>query len=198
MWVHNGSDRYAGIFPVTMPGAQFPPNSTTELPLFKQLPGSPPGAFIYVSADAAPAVEFSIRVRDLSQNAASAGVEIPVVRQSQFLERTFSLLNVPVRGDRRTLLRVYGAADAADRDVVVRVYEPVFWKIVSESYVRVRNIGFVDYIPAYGELDLASLAVGPLDHARVEIEPAPGTRVWAFVSVTDNRTQNVTVITPSR
>ena len=34
------------------------------------------------------------------------------------------------------------------------------------------------------------------DHARIEIEPRGGKRIWAFVSVTNNTTQLITVVAP--
>jgi hypothetical protein len=52
--------------------------------------------------------------------------------------------------------------------------------------------------PAYLDLDLASLtALDGLESVRVEVEPvAAQTKLWAFMTITNNDTHHVTIVSP--
>jgi len=54
--------------------------------------------------------------------------------------------------------------------------------------------------PGYAEIgDLSQIApLGNASRLAVEVEPlTPGLRIWSFVSVTNNETEHVTIITPN-
>ncbi len=59
-----------------------------------------------------------------------------------------------------------------------------------------------DVLTIPGFLELSQLdfiaPAGGFDRLRIDVLPvSPGTRIWAFVSVTNNETQHVTIIAPS-
>lgn len=143
-------------------------------------------------------VHFSLRVRDLSRRAESAGVEIPVVREHE-LRGDIVLPSVPIDDRFRHTLRVYDLSTVDASAVRLRVYEfngsvPVLDDIIE---LRPRQDPTVPSQIALGSLDSTYPILRTLDEARFEIESVtPGMRIWAFVSSTNNETQEVTIITP--
>jgi hypothetical protein len=141
-----------------------------------------------------------LRVRDLSRNASSAGTEIPVVREAAFRDKTFHLLSVPTDGRFRPLLRIYEMnLDKASFNV--KVFEEATGALVRQETITLETPvqGLLRFQPGFyqsAEL-LAPVSSGNAASLRVEIEPrTAGSRSWAFVSVTNNTTQELTVITP--
>ncbi|HEX8154819.1 MAG TPA: hypothetical protein VF698_16925, partial [Thermoanaerobaculia bacterium] len=69
----------------------------------------PHGALMYVPRDLAPLMDYSLRVRDLTKSAETAGVELPVIREKDLIERppTYRLLDVPAGPNFRTKVRIY-------------------------------------------------------------------------------------------
>src|SRR5207244_231412 len=100
-------------------------------------------------------------------------------------------------------LRVYSAAGAA-ASVHLRVYKTDSISLISESEVALDGIqqqppGYPSSSPAYAELEPIPPALLDADGTlRLEIEQriAGEPPIWAFVSVTNNETQHVTLITP--
>lgn len=172
------------------------------------------GAFIYVNRPRAHELAVQLRVRDLSRQAESWGTEVPVVRDREMLTATAHLLDIPVRSDFRSHLRVYGASSPSGLgDVRVRFYANNDMTPLEERILTLVQAGIGTDLPpsslpadherpavlAYAELaDLAKLLTpGFGDSFRLEITPlTPGLKYWAMVSVTNNVTQHVTLITP--
>jgi hypothetical protein len=111
----------------------------------------------------------------------------------------------------RLTLRIY-ALDAGG-DVVVRVFEhrsglivhlsdpmPVD-SVIAEQTCRLAPVGSpdagypIDNFPAYAQVE--DLPMPSTSLARIDVIPiTPGMRIWAFVSATNNVTQQMTVISP--
>lgn len=139
----------------------------------------------------------SLRVRDLSRQAHSHGVEIPVVRLSEFTNDRVALLGVPADPRFRKTLRIYSMSG---RDV---------WVSVAINGVGVGQV-LLDprkdlFEPAYGvftdfPLDLPAdsfmqvdLFMGTSPDGTIHPDTP---RIWGFISVTNNETQEMTVISP--
>lgn len=176
----------------------------------------PGGYLMYVPRHAASQLSFGTRVRDLSRQSQDLGTEIPVVRESDLRAGRFSLVNVPTDARYRLTVRAY-RLDAPQASAIppgsgIPPMDPI-------SSIRMRitplfvvdpaaaplvdtdiPLGFVsagffsstinDLLAAYPQLRGA----GPL---RLEFDAATSRpSAWAMVSITNNETQHVTVVSP--
>jgi len=209
LWVHNQNPydvtqfngpfivRFCIVGPCLQPIAA---NQTLKLGFASSSP-FPHGRIMYVPRQAAAGLQFGLRVRDLTRQADSHGVEIPVLRERDLRGASFSLLDVPGDAQYRSRLRVY-SLDAPTGAVTVRVVS-----MAKSPDVEVARLTlFMDApaagdIPAYGEIDLDPIISGAAEPGpyRVQIDLpflTPSPSYWAFVSITNNQTQNVTIVTP--
>jgi hypothetical protein len=155
---------------------------------------APGGAVAYVSRQFTQRLSFNAFVRDFSREVQGYGTEMPVLREKDLFGRPFSILMVPTDAKYRTALRIL-RTDGYNT-VALRVYADGSEPLV-DTNVQLRS----------HELSYASLVIDDLVRTfpqlagksplRVVIDPSStfaGT--WAFVSVTNNETQNVTIISP--
>lgn len=156
------------------------------------------GYLLYVPRDAAENLFFGLLVRDLSRQAEALGAEVPVVREAEWYDRRFSLLNVAVDPRFRVALRVYSRAASTTAYLIFRALDSEV-PLVTHTIVTTATTGeglthgaftINDILAAYPTLTNR----GPL---RIEIVPSrPDDLLWAFASITNNATQHVTVISP--
>lgn len=169
---------------------------------------SNPGVFMYIGRSAAADVALQLRVRDLSRSALSLGTELPLIRESDMKTHALHLLNIPTDVRFRQHLRIYAITNAGESaDVAVRVEDDA-GTILAERTVALASVTVPDFapaghptgVPSYGEIPYLTTAIPqPVTTSsfHVSIEPiTPGLRYWAFVSVTNNDTQEVTTVTP--
>jgi len=165
------------------------------------------GAFLYVPKPLADAPKWSLRVRDLSKNAGSLGTAIPVVNAEDF-QGNITLHDLPIDPNTRATLRIYGLTEAP-MQVGISVYAENIDTVLEQRNVDLDGTVHVLYdpfppFPAYAVLDPFSPAIreSGLSHVRIEITnynenlSPPPPPIWAFVSFTNNTTQQVTVVTP--
>jgi hypothetical protein len=171
------------------------------------------GLILLAPPELADKLVLRLSIRRAPVRTISGFTDLPVVRERDFRTSTITLLGVPLRdvfGDVpiRTRLRIYGP-DGGDssqvrvslRNPVAPQGQPIEPRIVTLSIPPIETVGPPPPpLPAFAELDLATtfpiaLQFGP--SYNVDIEPVtPNLRFWAFVTVTDNATNEVTVITP--
>lgn len=157
--------------------------------------GYPNGAVLLVPREEAGDLSFSLRARDVSRDTEGLGTQIPVVREAGMFRDTITLLNVPLDSRYRVKLRVYtfdaGRSGAGQALAHVGI-EPVAGE---PRFATVRmnatNQGLSSY---YGEFDFPAGASGELVDLYVNLEP--GYLGWALATVTNNRTQQVTIVAP--
>ena len=182
------------------PAQGFPENSSGTIRASSSLIQHPVGLVGYMPRHGLSKVSYNLLVRDRSRQAEALGAEIPVVREEELYDGTsLSLLNVPTDARFRAALRFYTIEGSGT--VQLRI-KPLFDSdpLVSTQITTARA-GQTPY--EHGFLVIADLVHqypalagrGPL---RIEVSPqSPGTvRIWAFVTVTNNLTQHVTVISP--
>ncbi len=159
-----------------------------------------PAAFIYVPNESIDAVEFGLRVRDVSRQIDSWGTEVPVVRENRAFQRSFDLLNVPLPVRFRQTLRIYDFEDRAGSGVHVQFFDMVTGRPLKDFQLAMLAPQSNDvFTPEYAQLDQFGQApeLAGIDRIRVRISPTNATqRLWAMVSVTNNVTQELTMITP--
>jgi hypothetical protein len=161
----------------------------------------PFGSVLLVPRRGAEGLAMSLRVRDVSREAEGFGTEIPIVREQDMAEhRGVTLLNVPLDTKYRAKLRVYAILpDARATDVLLQIKPRAGELATSTRFVPLRrDCGGLNQAcsdtPLYGEFDLPNVANGRAD---LQLGTVHGALLWAFVSVTNNHTQQVTVVTPS-
>jgi hypothetical protein len=116
-------------------------------------------------------------------------VEIPVVHREDFREGQVSLLNVPVDPRFRNTLRIYSLSRSAVLIDLRFGNGPTqqLYLQPGESWFEPATLTFTDF-PLRGN--------GPAT-TRVVIDAPPGVPIWAFITVTNNDTQQITTITPN-
>lgn len=176
-------------------------------PLRKPFPYAPRfndatgGQFLYARPDDMSKLDVSSRVYDLARLEETAGSEIPIPREDDFVARTISLLGIPVAPQYRQTLRIYDFEGRAGARVAIRVYadaerEPranVIQSLTLSPNARTFTSAQLPTHPAYLQLDPATLAsLAGAKTIRIDVEPLDGSRIWSFVSITNNETHHVT------
>ena len=169
--------------------------------------GGNPGRVVIM--DEGANVEFSLRVADKQQLFETLGTEVPVVPEARFLNEPFNLIGVPWTPYFRRALRVFAFSDTRVR---VRVYEinSLGDVLLSEESVMATGAGALPprfaspdwpddvLVPAVGErFNIAPRETDTISELRIEIVPTD-VPVWAMLSMTNNETQAITVISPSK
>jgi hypothetical protein len=179
-------------------GVVFGPMEGGDLPVTTG--SAVPAAFVYVPNESVDAMEFGLRVRDVSRQADSWGAEVPVVRESSAFQHPFDLLNVPLPARFRQTLRIYDFEDKSGSGVRVQFYDMVTGGLLKDAQLSMLPPQSTDmFTPAYVQLDQFGQApeLAGVDRIRVRISPTNATqRLWAMISVTNNVTQELTMITP--
>lgn len=166
-------------------------SSFTEVPRF---PSREEGFILYVDRTVSDRVVWSARVRERRTTPEHAGTALPVVRERETGPVQY-VINVPFERNHRGLLRIAGI-DRVERDVEVRVYiEPNSLPLVQTVHLRAPQSPDA---PAFATVDVTAQRpqfFGTTARLHI-ISNDPAARLFAFVTVTDNVTQHVTVIEP--
>lgn len=142
-----------------------------------------PGRFVYVNEADARFFNANLRVYDTSRSAENFGTEVPIVGEGAFRTKRFALLGVPRDPRFRSTLRLY-----ANAPTTVKV------SIGQETSSVALRAGQTMFDPAYAQFGNFPIGSG---FSEVTIEPEEnGPAVWGFISVTNNETQHITLITP--
>ncbi len=157
------------------------------------------GRLLYVNQGGLDDLSAGLRLYETSRGDEDAGTEIPVVRESGFLNKAAHFHGVPLDSRFRVMLRVY-EMDAPEAQFRVGVFEesegvsdgsPVAQFTLNTT---APDSGPFGQHPGYA--GLGSFLFLPAG-VRIDVEPlTPGSRYWALVSVTSNTTQRVTLVTP--
>lgn len=160
-------------------------------------------------------VHINARVTDRSRSADRMGSEMPVVWEDQLHDNPIVLLNVPTNTGYRTALRIYDAYQWTTR-FTVRFYDmnglregvkqPLHTATLHAQYT-VENENRFPLRPAFVMVaDLAATypALAAVESVGIEIEGAHldssvvqvRKRFYAMASVTNNTTQEVTIVSP--
>lgn len=209
---YNDSD--VAVTPLNHVVTNCPPNvSPCPLPLFAPRVWDsfhhgvlyPTGVILWLPRDQDEDLHFSLRVRDRSRSDDNDGTDIPVVREKELL-REVHLLDVPLRAGFRHTIRIYDLGFSEGRRVTVTAFGPFGETLATSSATLVAErenclggpVGCIPSFPRFASLsDFVSSDLPGVDRMRLEIRPSdPGMRLWAFVSITNNVTQQITTVTP--
>lgn len=160
----------------------------------------PHGVALLAPRAEAPYLSFASRVRDVSREDDNFGTEIPVVRERDMVRRgAVSLLDVPLDPRYRVKLRVYAFDDSDGQQLGTTV---VFQDVTTRArrvepllLSRTCTGNACASTPYYAELNLPP-ATGARTNLYIDV-PTPNMvqpLKWAFASVTNNKTQQVTIV----
>jgi len=191
LWYRNNSNRPVAVGPLAMGDYVPTMNRTVLLPVFTS-PNFDPSQVIYVERSGIDDVQFDLRLFNRSDPKSKWGTKLPVVREREFVD-TISLINVPTGPDFRSALRIYALPDDSfvPETVLLQIYSNDERLLVSTELSfngRPRYAAVLSLADAYPELR-------PVERVRVHVESTSGRRIWAFVSVTSNSSQDVSVVT---
>jgi len=193
LWYSNNSTHPVIIYPLARSDHVPTVNQTEFLHVFTSR-NYDPSQIIYVERDGIDDVQFDLRLFNRSDPSSKWGTKLPVVREREFTN-AISLINVPTAADFRSALRIYALPDNsfAGETVLVRIYSN------DERLLVSAELPF-NGAPRYAAvLSLADTfpAIQQVDRVRVHVESRSSRKVWAFVGVTSNTTQDVAIITPN-
>jgi hypothetical protein len=183
------------------------PEQTERLQLYPRTGGGD-GAFLWIPKFAGSEIIKQLRVRDVSREDHGWGTEVPIVNVNERYDSSQTLIDIPTDPRYRVMLRVYGR-DERPWSIDVTIYPASGGEAIDSFSTYLIGIDTANSVqlplnPGYVALDPITEAVRASGHERVRIvvgasigwDPPPPTDVWAFVSLTNNETQQVTVITP--
>lgn len=139
---------------------------------------------------------YSLRVRDLTRQEQSNGVEIPVVTQDDLKHRV-QLPGVDLSPRFRSRIRIYGFGERA---AWFEIYREDDGSLVYQSPVAFLGAGTAGkYDPPYFEAPLPVMEGTYRVMARADSgsDDYSGP-IWAMVTTTNNETQEITVVSPQR
>lgn len=180
----------------------FPCGERLSPGLYLQLFGAmhPQGVALLVPRPEADGLAFASRVRDLSRQGESFGTEVPVVREKDLvINRPITLLEVPLDPRFRVKVRIYAFESPLENGgATVRVFDPQLRTLKATHHLTLaRTCAGPECVstPFYGELDLAP---GEADErVALYVHTPAEAPSWAFATVTNNTTQQVTAVTPA-
>ncbi|MFA6956304.1 MAG: hypothetical protein WC538_10570 [Thermoanaerobaculia bacterium] len=210
--VTNHSDHDVSVFGIDYCGLALCPPPV--LPSKTTIVITAPTGGSYLVSDDLESLTIQLRIQDISRQSETWGTTIPTVRESDALAapRIASLVEIPVTPEFRSLLRIYDL-DRSDQDqtkqVRIRFYavnpdqSPTLSLrdvlLLETTYKLVPDPSF----PPHQTPRMASIPLSTIEQLsgarrlRIEVEAVTDAlRFWAFVSVTNNETQHVTIVSP--
>jgi hypothetical protein len=165
---------------------------------------APTGIFLIVPRDGAAGLKLNVLIRDVSRANVAWGTEIPVVRENDFSLDPIELLNVPLSRDFRRTLRIYSLSSIPHL-VLLKMYSMETGQQLAQKFITLTSetpcrvvVPCASDRPSSAMFDLDQLFPnsGTAGRAGITIDRYVGPPAWGFVSVTNNETQHVTVISP--
>ncbi len=156
----------------------------------------PAGLLLWIARTPEPAMFANSRIREVSRQPQSTGTEIPVVREHDFRRASVRLLNVPYDGHSRATLRIWALGDPGGLCFLDASSQSAYWLPILSSVPLQRSkadalwFGSADITATLQQTkagETASIRVTPLS-------ADPDIALWAMISVTNNDTQQVTIV----
>lgn len=164
-----------------------------------------PNWMIHVRRPLSDNLRYALRVRDLSRSQETWGTELPVVRERDFTTRV-QLFDVPLQERFRQTLRIYALPEGrlCCNELAVRFYAVDGGALLHTANVTLRDAEAgagsreLPLQPETAELDFLGGIAQLAGHSRVRVEIDANNvrKIWAYVSVTNNETQQVTIVSP--
>lgn len=212
VWLENRNDEHVRLFDYCgLPCPSWGPGQT--MPLYNPVTFPPELGFVFrIRLDLARNMTFSNRIFERTLRSQPRGVDVPVVREGSFFDGPQTFLGIPAGTGVRTSLRVYDpwisfrsprlpgpALEAVRVEVTDTDFNPLGTVTLRPVIHNPTNGSEDSHKPGFAAVyDLAIAFPGILAHEYVHIRVTPipaGAQYWGMVSVTDNETQTVSIIT---
>jgi hypothetical protein len=166
---------------------------------------NPWGHVLYAVRGTADSLHLASRIRDTSRQAQTAGTEVPVVRERDFRSR-LRFMNVPVDSRYRVMLRLWSIGDhpfGNNPPFIVAV--PVSLLSTEVPYLPISMTRIPGTTMSFGSIDVTSLLTRtPANPNTLQVYPSGYSdavplafpRIWGMLSITNNDTQQVTIVSP--
>lgn len=154
--------------------------------------GNPWGHVLYALRGTTGSLAFGSRIRDTSRQSQTAGTEVPVVREGDFRGQ-LRFMNIPVDARYRVTLRLWSMGDFPQFIATVDSI-PAQQLPLTVSKIAGTSMWF-------GTLDVTSLLTKANNNpTNLAVTGAPlllvTPPIWGMLSITNNDTQQVTIVTP--
>lgn len=174
------------------------------------LNADPSGLLLYMEKNQAD-VHFGARVADLSRSNDTAGTELKIVREHELRKNSIILPNIPIGPGYRVGLRLFDTFPPPNPEVILRIHDrrelgiPLVEETIPLSLPpdafepRPAHPAFAmigDLGARYPQLQSHGLVVIELILPELDISPVPAPSYWAVATITNNVTQQVTMVTP--
>jgi len=182
------------------------PHATYDLPLFAPYP-----VLVRIPRAFAGQVAFQTRVFDESRATLNFGTHVPSVREQEFHRSRVAIAGVPTADPFRATLRIYSPDRNPRAFHVTLLTQPeqaalpgggppvqrgtVIMELQASTQFPDSNWASLPYTVPFSQMQLPAAGSAPV---QAVIEPVDDgdAPFWAFVSITNNETQHVTVLTP--
>lgn len=208
-WLHNGSD--TGLETLQPTSACAPPCEGTAYPadqisrIWSVANNKGAAAILKIRADLADEFSFSARLLETTRRAQPTGVDLPVIREQDFFRDAVTFIAIPAGPSIRSTLRVFDPRLVPGSMVRVDVLDDAGELIATQRLFPGNDALAMSQDRTYQSIagydaifDLTAsfpiLANFERYHLRVTPETADF-EYWAMVSVTDNESQHVLLIT---
>jgi hypothetical protein len=154
--------------------------------------GLPWGHVLYALRGTADSLSLASRIRDTSRQSQTAGTEVPVVRERDFRSQ-LRFMNLPVDARYRVMLRLWSVGDATQFIATV------------DSTPAQQNLLTLSKVPgtamSFGSMDVTSLLTRANNNpTNLAVAGLPNLLdsplIWGMLSITNNDTQQVTIVSP--
>lgn len=184
-----------------LPFYDIPANTAVNPPIGTN-PSEPSGRLLFLVRETAANAVMNLRIRDISREALTWGTELPLVREKDFRTGTITLVEVPTDARFRVALRIYGVdALVPNQSFRIQIFDEVTGALLVDD-IRLARYAEPSSPQRPATVELTSLtaaypSLSATERLRIDIAPTdPARRFWAFVSIANNTTQQVTTITP--
>ena len=158
-----------------------------------------PGALMHIERETASNIFFDLLLHELTTADQNQGTHLPVVRESELFDRPIELLNISTREMARARLRLYALPTPTLPWLRIEMYPLKGSELLGEVTLALTPDVRQNF-PHYAEVVLdAPFFSPPASHDWVRLRISPlnsGFKYWGFVSLTNNETQLVSIITP--
>ncbi|HYH07984.1 MAG TPA: hypothetical protein VEK11_13075 [Thermoanaerobaculia bacterium] len=170
--------------------------------------GVPLPVFMYVPKEEAARMRFSLMVEssELNHPEDRAYTELPIVRASDFREGKMQFIGVRLDEDFRQTVRTYGLDGRQTGHLIMRVYSLKTGELEHSCLHYVGPLSETPELtadgrqlrPSFGmECNMADHVHAHGQKVRIELESlTPGLKYWAFLSITNNKTQHFYTVLP--
>jgi hypothetical protein len=167
---------------------------------------NPWGRVLYAIRGTTDSLDLASRVRDTSRQAQTAGTEVPVVRERDFRSR-LRFMNIPVDSRYRVMLRLWSIGDnpfGNNPPFIAAV--PVSLLSTPVPVLPISMTKISGTAMSFGSIDVTSLLTRtPANPTTLQVYttayrsdavPLAFPPIWGMLSITNNDTQQVTIISP--